>query len=126
MFAPLLDLQGVHLFSLQKGSACSELVGMPEVSDLAPVLHDFTDTAAVIMNLDLVISVDTAVAHLAGALGKPVWVLLPYAPDWRWLLNRENSPWYPGARLFRQETAGNWEGVLLQVCDQLRAMQGRG
>lgn len=126
MFAPLLGLQGALFFSLQKGSACSELREMPEVSDLSPVLHDFTDTAAVIANLDLVISVDTAVAHLAGALGKPVWVLLPYAPDWRWLLSREDSPWYPSARLFRQETAGNWEGVLLRVCDQLRAMQGRG
>lgn len=126
MFSPLFGLKGIRLFSLQKGPASSELREMPEVSDLAPVLHDFTDTAAVIMNLDLVVSVDTAVAHLAGALGKPVWVLLPYAPDWRWLLNREDSPWYPSARLFRQETAGNWEDVLLRVRDQLEELKRRG
>jgi ADP-heptose:LPS heptosyltransferase len=78
------------------------------------------------MNLDLVVSVDTSVAHLAGALGKPVWVLLPCAPDWRWLLKREDSPWYPSARLFRQEAAGEWEDVLLRVRDQLVAMKRAG
>lgn len=121
-FSPLLGLGGGRFLSLQKGTASSELREMPEVNDLAPDLHDFTDTAAVIMNLDLVISVDTSVAHLTGALGKPVWVLLPYAPDWRWLLSREDSPWYPSARLFRQGVAGNWEDVLLRVRDQLREM----
>lgn len=123
IFSPLLGLKGVRLFSLQKGPASSELKEMSEVSDLAPVLHDFADTAAAIMNLDLIVSVDTSVAHLAGALGKPVWVLLPYAPDWRWLLNREDSPWYPSARLFRQGTAGNWENVLLRVRDQLEGRE---
>lgn len=125
-FSPLLGLEWIHLFSLQKGPAASELKPMSEVSDLAPALHDFAETAAVIMNLDLVISVDTSVAHLAGALGKPVWVLLPCAPDWRWLLKREDSPWYPSARLFRQETAGEWEDVLLRVRDQLVAMKRAG
>src|SRR6202012_4470181 len=71
-------------------------------------LKDFSDTAALIANLDLVITVDTAVAHLAGALGTPVWVLLPFIPDWRWLLDRDDSPWYPTARLFRQTASGDW------------------
>jgi len=82
-------------------------------------LHDFSDTAGLIANLDLVISVDTAVAHMAGALGKPVWILLPFVPDWRWLLNRENSPWYPTMRLFRQPSLGDWESVITKVKDEL-------
>jgi len=75
----------------------------------------FTDTAAAVSNVDLVISVDTSVAHLAGALGKPVWVLLPLCPDWRWLLDRDDSPWYPTARLFRQPDIGDWESVVGRV-----------
>jgi len=85
-------------YSLQKGPAASQILDMPvemNLIDLAPQLSDFADTAAVLANLDLVISVDTAVAHLAGALGKPVWILLTHAPDWRWLLNREDSPGIP-------------------------------
>ena len=84
-------------------------------------LHDFSETAALISELDLVISVDTAVVHLAGALGKPVWVLLPYDPDFRWLTEREDSPWYPTARLFRQTQAGEWEGVIEAVSIALKA-----
>ena len=78
-------------------------------------LLDFSETAAAIANLDLVIAVDTAVAHLAGALGKPVWILLPHTADWRWLNTRTDSPWYPTARLFRQSSPGNWEQVVEQV-----------
>ena len=78
------------------------------------------DTAAVMSNLDLVITVDTAVAHLAGALGVPVWVALPLAPDWRWLLDREDSPWYPTMRLFRQAAWGDWEGVFRRMSVELR------
>ena len=77
------------------------------------------DTAALIANLDLVISVDTAVAHLAGAMGKPVWVLLPYSPDWRWLLDREDSPWYSTMRLFRQKSLGDWTEVIERVAQSL-------
>ena len=84
-------------------------------SKLDPGLDQFIDTAAVIENLDLVITVDTSVAHLAGALGKPVWLLLPYAPGWRWMLDREDSPWYPTMRLFRQPSNGDWTGVFSQV-----------
>jgi hypothetical protein len=86
-------------------------------------IHDFADTAALIEQLDLVICVDTAVSHLAGALGKPVWLLLPCLPDWRWLLDRQDSPWYPTARLFRQAAAGEWAGLLDDVSSALRAWQ---
>ena len=85
------------------------------------VMRDFADTAAVISLLDLVVSVDTSVVHLAGALGKPVWVLLPFNPDFRWLIGREDSPWYPTARLFRQPRPGDWESVL----DRVRSELGR-
>jgi ADP-heptose:LPS heptosyltransferase len=84
-------------------------------------LVDFEDTAALIANLDLVITVDTAVAHLAGGLGRPVWILLPYAADWRWLTGRDDSPWYPSAKLFRQRRAGDWGDVLLRVRQALIA-----
>ena len=89
---------------------------------LGDALKDFSDTAAVVSALDLVISVDTSVAHLAGALGKPVWVLVPFAPDFRWLLAREDSPWYPTMRLFRQPRLGDWDSVLERVRDELRAL----
>ena len=88
--------------------------------DYTEDIKDFSDTAAFIENLDLVISVDTAVAHLAGALGKPVWTLLPFAPDWRWLLNRDDSPWYPTMRLFRQPSPGDWKSVINQVLKELQ------
>jgi ADP-heptose:LPS heptosyltransferase len=87
-------------------------------------LADFADTAAVIDQLDLVISVDTAVAHLAGALGRPFWLLLPHAPEWRWLLERNDSPWYPTARLFRQPATRQWEPVVEQVRMALKGFLG--
>ena len=86
-----------------------------EVLDLADELVDFADTAALMSNLDLVITVDTAVTHLAGAMGLPVWVVLPLFPDWRWLLDRDDSPWYPSMRLFRQTAWGEWEGVFKRL-----------
>jgi ADP-heptose:LPS heptosyltransferase len=88
--------------------------------DLQDQQEDLADTAAIVANLDLVISIDTSVAHLAGAMGKPVWVLLHNSPDWRWLLEREDSPWYPTARLFRQSTLGNWQEVVARVERELR------
>jgi hypothetical protein len=78
-------------------------------------LKNYADTAALIANLDLVISVDTSVAHLAGALAKPLWILLPFMPDWRWLLDRDDSPWYPTTRLFRQDETRGWDGVMTRV-----------
>ena len=80
-------------------------------------LADFADTAAVLDSLDLVITVDTSVAHLAGAMGKPVWIMLTYYPDWRWLLDRDDCPWYPTARLFRQDETRSWENVIVRVRD---------
>jgi ADP-heptose:LPS heptosyltransferase len=81
---------------------------------------DFDETAALIEHMDLVISIDTSIAHLAGAMGKPVWVLLPFVPDWRWLLDRQDSPWYPSARLFRQDQAGEWGAVMEKVKSALK------
>jgi ADP-heptose:LPS heptosyltransferase len=86
-------------------------------------IGDFSDTAALIGQLDLVISVDTSVAHLAGALGKPAWILLPFAPDWRWLLGRDDSPWYPSARLFRQGAPQDWDSLLRSVRDALECFR---
>jgi hypothetical protein len=90
----------------------------PAILDIRDELNDFADTAAVIGELDLVISVDTSVAHLAGAMGKPLWLLLPYAVDFRWMYGRDDSPWYPTARLFRQATPGDWESVIARLAER--------
>ena len=122
-FAPLAGVPGVRLVSLQKGPGREQLPDLADrldVLDLADRWKDFADTAALMTNLDLVITVDTAVAHLAGALGIPVWVALPLVPDWRWLLEREDSPWYPSMRLFRQRAWGDWEGVFERLTATLR------
>lgn len=114
----LLDAPGVRFFSLQRDpSGLAGVTPSPDlaIADLTTDLVDFAETAAAIAALDLVITVDTSVAHLAGALGKQVWLLLPYVPDWRWLLGRTDSPWYPTARLFRQASPGAWAAVLDQV-----------
>src|SRR5205807_9759977 len=94
------------------------------VHDTSGHSREIADTAADIRNLDLVITVDTMVAHLAGALGKPVWTLLPYRADWRWMLDREDSPWYPTMRLFRQPAPGDWRSVIVRVAGELRKYQG--
>ncbi len=122
-FHPLLSVPNIAFYSLQKGEAEAELGQFEWASsivDLSPQIHDFADTAAAIAQLDLVITVDTAVAHLAGAMGKPVWVLLPYSADWRWLINREDTPWYPTMRLFRQTQPAAWSALLQQVADCLQ------
>src|SRR5262249_10987589 len=108
--------------SLQKGPGAEQLAARTEwfpVTDLGSGLADFADTAAVVKNLDLVVSVDTSTAHLAGALGLPVWVALPHAGDWRWLMGREDSPWYPTVRLFRQTSPGQWEDVFRRIAEAL-------
>jgi hypothetical protein len=102
-----------------------DLEATPIIRRLGEELDDFADTAGLIENLDLVICVDTAVAHLAGALGKPVWILLPFVPDWRWLLERHDSPWYPSATLFRQAESGRWETVVEEVRQALAAGRHR-
>jgi ADP-heptose:LPS heptosyltransferase len=123
--APLTNLEGATFYSLQTGEAAEQVKQLEvplRLIDLRDELQDFADTAAIVANLDLVITVDTAVAHLAGALGKPVWILLANAPDWRWFLEREDSPWYPTARLFRQSAHGNWQEVLARLERELRKL----
>jgi hypothetical protein len=128
-FAPLAECPGVQLFGLQKGHGREQLdtlEGKLPIVDLGASLDlgtdAFVDTAAAMRNLDLVITSDTSVAHLAGALGVAVWVALPHVPDWRWLLERQDSPWYPTMRLFRQAQAGDWADVFARMAGQLRSL----
>ncbi|MGK7920241.1 MAG: tetratricopeptide repeat protein, partial [Trichodesmium sp.] len=115
-FQSILDLAGVTFYSLQKDPGVDiQLLEKLSILDLSNQLNDFADTAEIITQLDLVITVDTAVAHLTGTLGKPVWILLPFVPDWRWMLDRNDSPWYPTARLFRQPKIGDWDSVFIEV-----------
>ena len=121
LLQPLWEVPGINWFSLQVGDPSRDisLLDAVAITDLSPWLTDFAETAAAVSHLDLVISVDTSVAHLAGALGRPVWLLLPNAPDWRWLIEREDSPWYPTARLFRQKKTGDWSHVAREVAAAL-------
>jgi tetratricopeptide (TPR) repeat protein len=124
-FAPLAAVGDVSLVSLQKGDGREELAGVKEpwsVLDPADELVDFNETAALVKNLDLVITCDSAVAHLAGALAVPVWIALPNICDWRWQYDREDSPWYPTARLFRQRTRGDWSDVFARIAQELARM----
>jgi hypothetical protein len=120
-FAALLSVSGVEFVSLQKdvGEAQAAILHQHGVVALGQEFSDFADTAAVVAMLDLVISVDTSVAHLAGAMGKAVALLLPFAPDWRWMLDRTDTSWYPTARLYRQAAIGDWDGPLTRLCQEL-------
>jgi ADP-heptose:LPS heptosyltransferase len=122
MLSPLFQTDDVWV-SLQKEVREADRAALEAsgILDVSAELGDFADTAALISSLDLVISVDTSVAHLAGALGKPTWVMVPFAPDFRWLLDREDTPWYPKMRLFRQSRAGDWDGVIARIGEALRA-----
>lgn len=123
--APLAEVPNTAFFALQKGAAVCQAESAPagmRLEILSPLLGDFADTAAAIMAVDLVVTVDTSVAHLAGALGRPVWILLPYAPDWRWLEERSDSPWYPTARLFRQDASRRWAPVVAEVAAALSTL----
>lgn len=121
--APLAHC-GATFLSIQKGPAQGQAAhppnGMPLVS-LSGEIHDFEDTAAIVSLADLLISVDSSPVHLAGALGRPVWAMLPFVPDWRWLLEREDSPWYPHAKLFRQPARGDWDSVTAAIARELSA-----
>lgn len=109
----LAELAGISWISLQKGSPSAQLAQASfPILDWTSELHDFAETAALIYALDGVVTVDTAVAHLAGAMGKPVWILIPFLPDFRWLLDRSDSPWYPTARLIRQTCQGDWRAAV--------------
>ena len=126
-FASLFELNACQFYSLQISSARTDIIIYDfedEIIDLGSSFNDFSETAATIMQLDLVISVDTAVAHLAGALGKPVWTLLPTVADWRWMLNRSDTLWYPTMKLFRQEDVGNWGTVIQKVKTELTQLMG--
>jgi hypothetical protein len=126
---PVLAARNVQFFALQKElrDGDSALLGdHPHVTQLGRDIETFADTAAIISHLDLVISSDTSVVHLAGALGKPVWILLHAVSDWRWLLDRTDSPWYPTARLFRQNRIGDWTGVVAEVSAALAGFTPRG
>jgi len=121
-FAPLSEVPGITFYNLQKGAGSEQAIAPPTGMrwvDLIRDIDDLAETASLISQLDLVITVDSAVAHLAGALGKPVWILTRFAPDWRWMLQRENSPWYPTARLFRQTAPGDWATVVERVRHEL-------
>jgi Tfp pilus assembly protein PilF len=122
VFAPLAEIAGLEFHSLQKGPEAVEAVPPGfAVIDHSHELSDFAETAGLVANLDLVISVDTSVVHLAGAMARPVWTLLPRGADFRWLMEREDSPWYPTMRLFRQEKRGEWVGPIRKIAEQLRA-----
>ncbi len=125
LFSQLGEMEDVTFYSLQKGEAAGQTGNPPNgmhLVDYTNDLNDFSDTAALIENLDLVISVDTVIVHLAGALGKPVWTLLPFMPDWRWMLDRGDSPWYPTMRLYRQPAYGDWNSVLRMIKHELHAV----
>lgn len=127
LIANLLEVPDVSFFSLQLGAAASQLEVSPTaLIDLQPAITDMADTAALLQHLDLVITVDTSVAHLSGALGRPTWVLLPFVPDWRWLMDRNDSPWYPSVRLFRQPRFADWASVVEQVRNALAEMAQSG
>jgi len=128
-FVPLSLLPGVRLISLQKTHGLDQFAGLPAGANIETLGAEFdsgtdafVDTAAIMSNLDLIITSDTSIAHLAGALGRPTWVALKSVPDWRWLLGREDSPWYPSLRLFRQEIAGDWKFVFAKIAQALRSV----
>ena len=129
-FEPLARLPEVQLISLQKGPGAEQLTTLnpafpvTDLGTLDEAAGPFMDTAAIVKNLDLVISADTVTAHLAGALGVPTWVALPFFPDWRWLLDREDSPWYPTLRLFRQAETGGWPSVFARMTAALAHRAG--
>jgi ADP-heptose:LPS heptosyltransferase len=113
----------VALVSLQKGPGQAQIAkyfGRAPLISLGPELDNYLDTIAVLDQLDLIVTVDTSVGHLAGAMGRPVWIMLPFAPDWRWLLDRSDSPWYPTVRLFRQKVPKQWQQVMDEVVEALR------
>jgi len=125
----LLDIANAEFFLLQpelRRRDADWLQATPALQWPGRELQAFDDTAALVANLDLVVGVDTAAVHLAGALGVPVWILLSHAADWRWLLERDDSPWYASARLFRQTTAGDWDAVMTRVRTELSAFKQAG
>jgi hypothetical protein len=124
--SPLLsrDADWIALQNAVRPSDAAALQACGRLGVFADQLNDFADTAALLDLMDLVITVDTSIAHLAGAMGKPVWIMLPFSPDWRWMLKRRDSPWHPSARLFRQSEIGDWTKVIDDIKGGLRALIG--
>jgi ADP-heptose:LPS heptosyltransferase len=123
---PLLRTRGVTFISLQKGPSAAQLAALPGnvfLWDGSSRDRDLAETAALVATLDLVITTDTCIAHLAGAMGKPVWILLPHLADWRWMEQTESTPWYPSARLVRQRAPGDWAEVLDRVTEELNGLR---
>ena len=124
---PLAKVDGVDFVSLQTWEAARQADDAPmPIMDCSAGLKDFSDTAALVDNLDLVITCDTSVAHMAGGMGKPVWILLPWQADWRWHADGNTTEWYPSARLYRQPSLGDWEAVLAEVCADLSKLAAKG
>ena len=120
--APIGNVPGIALLALQKGPKTGQAggwYGRAPLINLGAEIQDYDDTMAILANIELLVTVDTSVAHLAGAMGRPVWIMLPFAPDWRWLLRRADTPWYPSVRLFRQSTVRRWDDVLGAVATAL-------
>jgi hypothetical protein len=126
LLAPLLAVPGAAFVSLQVGPASGDITQLYGLPDNSAALTDFAETAALVASLDLVIAADTSTAHLAGAMGVPVWIMLPRSPDWRWMTEREDTPWYASMRLFRQLRAGDWEAVIARVALALAARYEMG
>ncbi len=125
-FLPVLQIPNITFYSLQLGDRSEDINELPEninIVDLSDRLQDYGDTAVVVEKLDLTICVDTSVAHLAGALGKSIWVALCYNPDWRWLLERNDSPWYPTMKIFRQSQPQDWQSVFSQIAKEITAQK---
>jgi ADP-heptose:LPS heptosyltransferase len=124
LLAPLASIEGLSLVSLQVPAPEADRATMADMGllDVAADLTDFQETASVIANLDLVVSADSAVAHLSAAMGVPAWILVYRPADWRWLIGREDSPWYPSVRLFRQDTAGDWTGPAGRLIEAVAAL----
>jgi hypothetical protein len=126
--APLAT-SGISFVSIQKGSAEGQAAAPPagmSLLSLSDGIRDFEDTAAILSLVDLLISVDSSPVHLAGAMGVPAWVMLPFMPDWRWLMGRSDTPWYPATRLFRQPERGDWESVMASIGEELKRLAARG
>jgi ADP-heptose:LPS heptosyltransferase len=124
----LFGLPGIQFYSFQMGRQKRELEAYTQkdqIIDLSGRIANFHDTARLMQHMDLIISVDSAPAHLAGALGKPVWLTIPFFPDWRWLLGREDNPWYPTMRVFRQDRAGDWNTVMKRLKQELIRLRDR-
>ena len=120
----MIELEGVRFISLQKGAGADQIgVWKGQIQDWMDECNDFLDTAALIQNLDLVIAIDSAVAHLAGALGKPIWLLNRHGREWRWGLRSERTPWYPSMRIFRQREAMEWQPVIAKVAEELTSFR---